>query len=127
QAQGVGVDHSLGIGVQLAVDAAHEVEGGVKDGKAAVVEIAVKLRNLQRRVVFEGGGGVGDALDRVPAAQEQRMAGGQLDQLAVGENFLQLAAESLVERLEPGRGADHEQAAALHVGGQPGPLRFAEL
>src|SRR5262249_30149793 len=88
QPQGVVAGYAFGVGVGFAVDAAHEVEGGIDQGQAAVEEETIELGKLQRGIIFQGTGSEGDPLDRVPAANEERVRGRQLDQVAVGKRFL---------------------------------------
>src|SRR5207248_652017 len=61
-----------------------------------------------------------------PPAREERVSRGDLDQLTARVDFLELAFERLIERLEPCPGADDEQAAAIEITRQAGRLGIGE-
>src|SRR5207248_1377086 len=93
QADGVVIQDPLSVSIVFAVDSRHQIVGRIQNGEPAIEEVAVHLGQLQRRVVAQGGGTVGELVERVPAGREERMRGRQLDQLGLGEHLFQLAFE----------------------------------
>ena len=73
-------------------------------------------------VLPQGGGRVGDFLDRVPTRHEQRVRRRKLDEFAVGENLFQFTAQGRVERLEAGRRSGDDQAPLLEMRADSGDL-----